>query len=326
MASHAKLADRTTAKGLPMAAKIGVVLGSGGARGWAHIGVLEALRRMDIVPDIICGASMGALVAAAFATGRLEALRARLEKFGWRDIVPMIDVQLTTGGLIEGRRIGAFLDELGITGQIESLPLPYAAVATELASGREVWMRTGSIGHAVRASIGIPGIFSPTRDADSEGWLVDGGVANPVPVSLARAMGADIIIAVDLNADILGRRFEEGAEASAPPAPAIPDGAPQVLKDLATPLLSRLVQARPSFPSYFEVLANSLNIMQDYITRARLVGDPPHVHLRPQLRDFSWLDFHRAPEAIAEGVASVERAESVIRHYCAAGKRRDGTA
>jgi NTE family protein len=305
-----------------MAPKIGVVLGSGGARGWAHIGVLETLHRMGIEPNIICGASMGALVGAAFATGKLPALRARLEKFGWRDIVPMIDVQLTTGGLIEGRRITAFLDGLGVAGRIEDLPLPYAAVATELASGREVWMRTGSIGHAVRASIGIPGIFSPTRDPENEGWLVDGGVANPVPVSLARAMGADVIIAVDLNADVLGRRFEDGAEAPGATVPAIPDSAPQVLKDLATPLMSRLVQARPSFPSYFEVLANSLNIMQDYITRARLVGDPPHVHLRPQLRDFSWLDFHRAPEAIAEGAASVERAESILQHYCLAPPNR----
>ena len=309
-----------------MAPKIGLVLGSGGARGWAHIGVLETLHRMGIEPNIICGASMGALVGAAFATGKLPALHARLEKFGWRDIVPMIDVQLTTGGLIEGRRITAFLDELGVTGRIEDLPLPYAAVATELASGREVWMRTGSVGHAVRASIGIPGIFSPTPDPENEGWLVDGGIANPVPVSLARAMGADIIIAVDLNADILGRRFEDTAKAPAPAMSPIPDSAPQVLKDLATPLVSRLVQARPSFPSYFEVLANSLNIMQDYITRARLVGDPPHVHLRPQLRDFSWLDFHRAPEAIAEGVASVERAESVLQHYCSAPRnRRHGT-
>jgi NTE family protein len=137
-------------------------------------------------------------------------------------------------------------------------------------------------------------------------------------------MGADVIIAVDLNADILGRRFQDADKGAAPATLPVPDNAPQVLKDIATPLLSRLVQARPNFPSYFEVLANSLNIMQDYITRARLVGDPPHVHLRPQLHDFSWLDFHRAPEAIAEGAASVERAESMLLHYCfAPPNRRD---
>lgn len=299
-----------------MGLKIGLALGSGGARGWAHVGVIETLSKMGIEPDIICGSSIGALVGAARATGKLAALHTRLQQFGWREIVPLIDVQLTTGGLIEGRRVADFLDGLGIVGDIEALPVRYAAVATDLASGREVWLKTGSVAHAVRASIGIPGIFSPTRDAENGGWLLDGGVVNPVPVSLARALGADIVVAVDLNADLVGRRFGEVDDVAPPEPPHLPDSVPKPLKDWATPLMARLVQARPTFPSYFEVLANSLNIMQDYITRGRLAGEPPHVLLRPRVRDFSWLDFHRGNDLIAEGVACVEHAEASIRHYC----------
>jgi NTE family protein len=304
-----------------MSPKVGLALGSGGARGWAHIGVIETLRKMGIEPDIICGSSIGALVGAASATGKLAALHTRLEQFGWREIMPLIDVQLTTGGLIEGKRIGDFLDSLGIVGEIEHLPVLYAAVATDLASGREIWLKTGPIGHAVRASIGIPGIFSPTRDAKNGGWLLDGGVVNPVPVSLARALGAEIVVAVDLNADLLGRRFGETDETEASSPPHIPVSVPKPLRDLAMPLMQRVVQARPSFPSYFEVLANSLNIMQDYITRGRLAGDPPHVLLRPNVRDFSWLDFHRGSALINEGVACAERAEASLRAYCLPAKR-----
>jgi NTE family protein len=218
-----------------MRPKIGLALGSGAARGWAHIGVLEGLAALGVVPAVVSGTSIGALVGAAFVTGKLAALKTRMENFRRGDVAAMLDVHLATGGLIEGRRVENFLDSLGIAGSIETQGPRYAAVATDLASGREIWLQRGPIGRAVRASIGMPGLFSPTKDDDR--WLIDGGLVNPVPVSLARALGADIVIAVDLNSELVGRRFS-GSDvdlAASTTAPAVPAQAPQWLKDAVGP-------------------------------------------------------------------------------------------
>ena len=309
--------------------KIGLALGSGAARGWAHIGVIEALLEMGIVPDIVCGTSMGALVGAAYVTERLTQLRVRVESFGWREIASLLDVRVSTGGLIGGVRIEAFLRDLGISMPIESCSKRFAAVATDLATGREVWLETGPIDKAVRASIGIPGVFSPIRMNDA--WLLDGGLVNPVPVSLCRAFGADIIVAVDLNGELLGRRFiENGPGKSITSASARRDFVDGILEQLPSglraqfgPLAVKLLQPEPAAPGYFEVLANALNIMQDHITRARIAGEPPHVLLRPRLADLRWMEFQRARETIAEGRACVERANLSLRKYFPepAGKR-----
>jgi NTE family protein len=308
-----------------MRAKLGLALGSGAARGWAHIGVLESLTSMGIVPDVVTGTSMGALVGAAFVTGRLAALKARMENFSKADVAGMVDVRLSTGGLIKGKRIEDFLDSLGIRGAIESFVPRFGAVATDIALGREIWLQQGPVGHAVRASIGMPGIFSPTPYDEGSGWLVDGGLVNPVPVSLARALGADIVIAVDMNSDLLGRRFVDSSDET-DLAPAATEGVnsrvPQWLKDALDPVMARVLQRGPVYPSYFEILANTLNIMQDRITRARLAGEPPDILLRPHLGEFSWLDFHRAKEAIAQGATCVEYAEAAIRYLCPAARSR----
>ena len=306
----------TTSKAVFVRPKIGIALGSGAARGWAEIGVLEGLAALGVVPEVVSGTSIGALVGAAFVTGKLATLKTRMENFGRRDVAAMFDVHLATGGLIEGRRVETFLDSLGIAGSIETQAPRYAAVATDLASGREIWLQQGPIGHAVRASIGMPGIFSPTRHDDR--WLIDGGLVNPVPVSLARALGADIVIAVDLNSELVGRRFS-GSDidlTASTTTPAVSAQVPRWLMDAVSPILQRVLQAGLDYPSYFEVLANSLNIMQDRITRTRLAGDPPDVLLCPRLGEFSWLDFHRANEAITEGLACVQAAEPTIRRAC----------
>lgn len=302
-----------------MRPKIGIALGSGAARGWAHIGVLESLGKLGIVPDIVTGTSIGALVGAAFVSGRLTALKTRMESFSKADAAALLDVRLATGGLIEGRRIENFLDSLGIRGSIETFVPRYGSVATELTSGREVWLQEGPVWRAVRASIGMPGVFSPTRDDEGDGWLVDGGLVNPVPVSLARALGAHIVIAVDMNSELLGCRSSESfdrADSAISTTAVIGSQAPQWLKEVLAPVFSRVPQRVPALPSYFEVLVNALHIMQDRITRARLAGDPPDILLLPRLGSFSWLDFHRAKEAIAEGAACVERAEAAIRYAC----------
>lgn len=297
--------------------RIGLVLGSGAARGWAHIGILEGLAEMGIAPDIVCGTSIGALVGAAFCAGQLPALKSRVTGLGWREIAALLDVHFAGGGLIEGRRIETFLTDTGITGGIESLPLKFGAVATDLATGAEVWFRDGPLGPAVRASIGMPGVFNPYRDTSEPRWLIDGGLVNPVPVSLARALGADIVIAVDLNGGLLGRRFLQDAEDRGRlRADDLLEPLPAPLRERLGPLAAHLLSPGTATPSYFDVLANALNIMQDRITRARLAGEPPDVLLSPDLGGLRWLDFHRAAEAIAEGRATVTRCAPMLQPYC----------
>jgi len=300
--------------------RIGLALGSGSARGWSHIGVIDSLIAAGIVPDIVCGTSIGALVGATYVAGRLTELRQWAEAATWREIIGLMDVRLSGGGLMDGRQVVEFLRGLGIAAPIESYARPYAAVATDLVTGREIWLQSGPIHEAVRASIALPGIFSPAR-IDGR-WLVDGGLANPVPVSVCRALGADVIIAVNLNGDLLGRRFE-----SAPDAPAAPAGVPgeflgrvlsqmpAALREQVAQIAPRLLPQGPASPGYFDVLANSINIMQDHITRTRLAGEPPHVMLVPRLRDIGLMEFNRAPEAIAEGRACVEQALPMLRRY-----------
>lgn len=304
------------------APRIGLALGSGSARGWSHIGVIEALAEAGIEPDIVCGASIGSLVGAAYVAGKLPELRDWARKVTWREVVALMDVRLSGGGVIDGGRVVEWLRGLGVDGPIEDLPRRYAAVATDLATGREVWLEHGPILDAVRASIALPGILSPARIEDR--WLVDGGLSNPVPVSLCRALGADVVIAVNLNGDLLGRRLadEPSADASSPPQPSgefvarVLDQMPPALRDQGTQIVQRLLSRQPATPGYFQVLANSINIMQDYITRARLAGEPPHVMLAPRLRHIGLMEYNRATEAIAEGRLCVEQAMPVLRHYC----------
>jgi len=302
--------------------RIGLALGSGAARGWAHIGVLEALQQAGIEPDIVCGTSMGAFVGAAYVTGRLSQLKTWACALTRREIVGLVDIRLTGGGLIQGEEITALMSQLGIATSIEQAAKPFAAVATSLVTGREIWLRAGPIAQAVRASIGIPGILSPVKHEDD--WLLDGGLVNPVPVSVCRALGADILIAVNLNSDLVGRRFEAAAEprdvvhTTAVPQDIINrllEKVPQAWRHHAADIAPRLLSAHPKAPAYFEVLANSLNIMEDQITRTRLAGEPPHVMLAPRLGHFDPFAFDRAKEAIAEGRASVEQALPYLRRH-----------
>lgn len=311
---------------------IGLALGSGSARGWAHIGVIDALTEAGIAPDIVCGTSIGSLVGAAHVAGKLAALRQWAETATWRKIARLTDLRLSGGGLISGRQVVAFLQEMGIGQPIESYATHYAAVATDMATGREIWLQSGPIHEAVRASIALPGIMAPAR-RDGK-WLLDGGLSNPIPVSVCRALGADVIIAVNLNGDLLGRRFTEPE----PPAVTTPS---RVSGEVVRRLLAQLPAVLPRraakadvetaidvpppdpapprdtapAPGYFDVLATAINIMQDHITRTRLAGEPPHVMLVPRLRNIGLMEFNRAHEAIAEGRACVEQALPALKRY-----------
>ncbi|HLT98847.1 MAG TPA: patatin-like phospholipase RssA [Burkholderiaceae bacterium] len=278
--------------------RLALVLGSGSARGWAHIGVIKALEEAGIKPDIVCGTSIGALVGAAYAAGELERFESWVRSLSLRDVVSLMDFRLN-GGMLKGERLMNFFQKHFMDCPIEALRMPFVAVATDLHTGQEVWLKEGSVIEAVRASIALPGLFSPVRV--NERLLVDGGLVNPVPVSLARAMEADFVVAVDLNADILGRHLE-----------ALPE--PKLRSMVGSAWLTRLpqsvsalfplantVDAEP-MPSLIDVLASSINIMQVRITRSRLAGDPPDVVIAPRLASLGLLDFHRADQAIEQGM------------------------
>jgi len=302
-----------------MAPRIGLALGSGSARGWAHVGVIDALIEAGIEPNIVCGTSMGALVGAAHVADRMAELRQWATTATWRKIARLTDLRLSGGGLISGRQVVAFLQGLGIDAPIESYATQYAAVATDMATGREIWLQTGPIHEAVRASIALPGIFSPSW-MDGK-WLLDGGLANPIPVSVCRALGADVIIAVNLNGELLGRRYiEPEPAAETQPSRISVEVVRRMLGQLPLPLQRRRSSSAskrdvPPGPGYFDVLATAINIMQDHITRTRLAGEPPHVMLVPRLRSIGLMEFNRAEEAIAEGRACVEQALPTLRRY-----------
>jgi len=290
--------------------RIGIALGSGSARGWSQIGVIRALEQAGISPDIVCGTSIGALVGAAYAAGEIERLHDWVKGLKWQAVVGMVDLKMN-GGLIEGGKLVDFFRAHFRDEGIARLPKAFGCVATELASGREIWLREGPVIDAVRASIALPGLFTPVeRDGR---LLVDGGLVNPVPVSLCRAMGADIVIAVDLNWDLIGRRHRAEEEANSPQRE---EGGGVFASMLAKLQLGRRVGELPTgrgdAPSLLEVLTTSLNIMQVRITQSRLAGEPADVMVRPRLAGIAAMDYHRAELAIAEGERAVRRALPLI--------------
>ncbi|HOU77199.1 MAG TPA: patatin-like phospholipase family protein [Syntrophales bacterium] len=307
---------KKAATGLPPPPKrVGLALGSGSARGWSHIGVIKGLQEAGVNVELVCGTSMGAMVAGAFAAGFIDVLDEWVRGLTWPDILGFMDVRLPRSGLIEGDKLTRYFRENISDSHIEDLPMPYAAVSTELKTGREVWIRSGSLMDAIRASMSMPGILTPFPGEG--GWCVDGGLVNPVPVSLCRSMGADIVIAVDLNSDIMGRSFnrpDNRREAAPPPAgngPYLPSRLASFfngkIKTGQMSIFKRFAQNQPSRgPTLFEVIATSVYIMQDQITRHRLAADPPDVLIRPRLAHIGLLEFNRAAEAIEEGRKAVQ--------------------
>lgn len=291
--------------------RIGLALGAGVARGWAHIGVLRALQRYGIEPDVIAGTSVGALVGGVYLAGHLKTLEDWARGLSKLKIVSYLDLRLRQGGgLISGTRLLAEMQRHLGDVCIEELALPYAATATDLVTGHEVWLRSGTLVEAMRASFSLPGVFPPT--SIDQRWLVDGALVNPVPVSVCRALGAEMVIAVNLSADLIGKARKPGAsiptaagfdlfkflEENQEQRPAISG-----IGALARRIFSRDYEG----PSLFGVMVSSLGIITDRITRSRLAGDPPDVHVAPRIGHIGLLEFDRADETIALGEEAVER-------------------
>ncbi|MCD6249761.1 MAG: patatin-like phospholipase family protein [candidate division Zixibacteria bacterium] len=298
--------------------KIGLALGSGSVRGWAHIGVIHALNNAGIKIDYIAGTSIGSIVGSVFAANNLEALEDVAVRLDWKQIALLLDVVLPKSGIIDGNKVGEFVRKYLKEMNIEDLPIPFCAVSTDLSTGDEVVISEGDIIEAVRASISIPGIFTPVRNNGR--ILVDGGLVNPVPVSVAREMGADFVIAVDLSHGLVNEEASPQPELRAPHSEKDDQQHTEKKNSMLEAINSKLTAIDLSalswmkhspeeepLPSIFDVITSSINIMETQITATRLKANPPDILIQPNLSHIKFLEFNRASEAIAEGYAETER-------------------
>ena len=300
---------------------LGLALGGGAARGFAHIGVVRALVKKGLKFDVIAGTSIGAMVGGCHAAGHLDAFEDWARSLTRRRVFGYLDFSLAGSGLIGGARLAERLNAtLGNT-TIDELPLRFAAIATEIGTGHEIWLTRGRLADALRASYSLPGVFAPVRVGGR--WLMDGALVNPVPVSACRALGARVVVAVNLNADLIGRGAtisshgsDESDHAPIEVALAQPGG----LRAMFGPerSLRRQFLGAAGRPGFSTVMMEAFNIMQDRITRARLAGDPPDVIINPRLGGVGLIDFHRAGEAMELGAEATERALGQIGEAMAA--------
>jgi NTE family protein len=301
---------------------IGLALGGGAARGFAHIGIVRTLVEHGIVPNIVVGTSIGAVIGGAYVAGHLDTLEEWARGLQPRNVLGYLDIRLNGSGLIGGDKLAAQLEAaLGQT-LIEDLPQKFASVATEVRTGHEIWLTHGRMVDAMRASYALPGIFAPVLVGDR--WLVDGALVNPVPVSAARAFGAEIVIAANLSSDVFNHSTT--IYAHGPSAEVKAAIAPEALIEPIVPPKRRFGRffspertvKREFFggggrPGISTVMVDAFNIMQDRITRARLAGDPPDLLISPRVGQIGWFDFHRADDLIRHGARAAERAIESIQ-------------
>ena len=295
---------------------IGLALGGGAARGFAHIGILRTLIAHGIVPNVVVGTSIGAVIGGAYAAGHLDTLEEWARSLQPRNILGYLDIRLNGSGLIGGDKLASQLEAAIGPTLIEDLPLKFATVATEVRTGHEIWLTHGRMVDAMRASYALPGIFSPVLVGDR--WLVDGALVNPVPVSAARALGAEIVIAANLSSDVFTHSttiYSHGPSAEAPEAVIAPVPPKRGLGRLfsAERTVKREFFGSGGRPGISSIMVDAFNIMQDRITRARLAGDPPDLLITPRVGKIGWFDFHRADDLIGFGARAAERAIDSIQ-------------
>ncbi len=290
---------------------IGLAFGGGAARGLAHIGILRTLLKHGIVPDVVVGTSIGAVVGGAYAAGHLDTLEQWARGLQPRNIFGYLDIRLNGSGLIGGEKLAAQLEATMGPVLVEDLPVKFATVATEVRTGHEIWLTHGRLVDAMRASYALPGIFSPVLVGDR--WLVDGALVNPVPVSAARALGAEIVIAANLSSDVFTHSttiYSHGQAVKVPETVIDPEAPKRRFPKFFSPerTMKREFFGGGGRPGISAVMVDAFNIMQDRITRARLAGDPPDLLITPRVGEIGWFDFHRAADLIAFGTRAAERA------------------
>jgi NTE family protein len=293
---------------------IGLALGGGAARGFAHIGVIHTLIANGIVPDVVVGTSIGAVVGGCYAADQFDGIETWARCLTVRSVLGYLDISLSGSSLIRGTQLAHRLEASLTDRRIEDLAIRFATIATEFGTGHEIWLTRGRLADALRASYALPGIFPPVRIGGR--WLMDGALVNPVPVSAARALGARLVIAVNLNSDLFGRgtiiasHGSDEADDIAHAAAATTNGFRGVFH--RDRLLRRKIMGRRGRPGIVTLMMEAFNVMQDRITRARLAGDPPDVLISPRLGTIGWFDFHRAEEAIKIGAEAAEKSVDAI--------------
>lgn len=295
---------------------IGLALGAGAARGTAHLGVLRAIRELEIPIDVIAGTSIGSLVGGVFASGRVDRLEEALLKMDWKEIIyHFFEVSFPRNGLVDGKRIVEFISDFVHPTDIRDLPIPFRAVATDVTNGEEIVLSEGPLIECIRASIAMPGIFTPVLRGEEV--LVDGGLVNPVPVSVVREMGADFVIAVDINSGRVGAKKHQ----EDPPAPQLPE--PESDEDAAwrdrvsaamnsqLERIDRSIKERMSRlrkpdggPNIVDILGNTIRIMEAQIGDTQLKISKPDVLIRPDVGSISFMEFNRTREGIDAGYAA----------------------
>ncbi|QKJ87321.1 patatin-like phospholipase RssA [Paramixta manurensis] len=284
--------------------KIGLALGSGAAKGWAHIGVIHALERAGIEIDVVAGCSVGALVGAAYASHHLPVMEKWVRSFSYWDVLRLMDLSWRRGGLLRGERVFNHVRRIVPHEAFEECGRRFGAVATNLSTGRELWLTEGDLHQAVRASCSMPGLLSPVPYNGY--WLVDGAVVNPVPISLTRALGADIVIAVDLQHD--AHLMQQDLLSVTPEGNNIVAESATTWGGRLRQQLGKMAQRRINHtPGAMEIMSTSIQVLENRLKRNRMAGDPPDVLIQPFCPQISTLDFHRAEEAIAAGKAAVEK-------------------
>lgn len=299
--------------------RIGLALGSGASRGWSHIGVIKALLEAGIEPDVVCGTSVGAMVGGSYVAGNLDKLESWVLGASRSDVLRFFSFRLANSAFVDIDRLNWFLHKFvaGPDVLIEHLGKPYAAVCTDLESGREVLLREGVLADSVRASMAMPGLFPAERN--EQRWLVDGGLVNPLPVTACRTLGADIVIGVNLNSDILRRRHA-GTHPTTKPADDGTSGNMQMHTAEQANIAVAANDKPEKSPGFFSTISNTINIFQDQIARSRLEADPADVLIEPKVGDIGMFGFQRAADAIMEGESCVRSAlPDILAHT---GRRR----
>jgi NTE family protein len=296
--------------------RIVLALGGGIARGWAHIGVIRALVRAGYAPDVVCGTSIGAVVGGLYVADKLDELEVWARSLTSRSIFGLLDFSFGGSGLFGGHRLAKLLEAQVGGACFDTLNRPFAAVATELETGREVWLRDGALIDALRASYALPGVFAPVK---YEGrWLVDGALVNPCPTSLARSYGGHVVIAVSLHTDVIGAPDDQAQGNDAPLLAALhaeaakANGNSWIRPDRL--ILQHLFGPGRDGPALSTVMLDALNILLDRVSRARLAGDPPDVLIAPRIAPIGLLEFNRAAETIELGAEATRDALPYIRH------------
>ncbi|MCJ9427444.1 patatin-like phospholipase family protein [Kordiimonas marina] len=286
--------------------KVGLALGAGVARGWAHIGVLRRMQEEGIPVDMIAGTSIGAVVGGAYACGALDEVEDWARGLKEFNFFRFLDVRLS-GGLFGSDRLNQLMRDRFGNLDFEDLNIPFTAVACELKTGHEIWLDEGPVSNAIRASFALPGVFEPCK-VDGR-WLVDGALVNPVPVSVCRAAGCEVVIAVNLAEDLYGRARARvsGALSSDDYGVFAESGAEGLLEKRGNASFFRKILGhKKDAPSLFSNMVASLNIMQNRLSRSRLAGDPPDVTITPRCGHIGVMEFHRSEELIDEGKAAFD--------------------